>query len=129
MTVALCFNCGSTKFGAFIPCSECRSSATGNPNLDIAFSDHELTEETIEAFGSVIKAIHRACDDAELCFWSFIRYVSEHHPDILKVHQTAEVQAKLDEILTRAAPPEVVVVHSEAARRRKEEKAAGEKTD
>ena len=63
MTIALCFNCGHMKFGAICPCPECRIASTGNMNLDIAFSDHWMSVDTIRAFGEVIRAIRRVCDD------------------------------------------------------------------
>ena len=81
MTWALCFNCGATKFGAICPCPQCGFTSTGDMNLDIAFSDHRLSEETLRAFGAVVGSIHRVCDDDHLRFWTFIHYVSTRHPD------------------------------------------------
>jgi hypothetical protein len=55
MTDALCFNCVAIKFGALCPCFECGAPASGQMNLDIAFSDHHFSRHTLEEFGEVIK--------------------------------------------------------------------------
>ncbi len=68
MTWALCFNCDKVKFGAICPCLKCEVKSTGDINLDIAFSDHNMTKETLEDFGKVVGTIHSRCDDSELCF-------------------------------------------------------------
>lgn len=109
MTMALCFNCGQTKFGAICPCPDCSVASTGDISLDIAFSDHHLSIAALESFGDVVRAIHRVCDDDELRFWSFIRYVSLHHTDILGVELAPEQRKECDEVLARAQPPSVSV--------------------
>lgn len=124
MTMALCFNCGHTKFGAICPCPECNIASTGDMNLDIAFSDHRMSIDTLRAFGEVIRAIRRVCDDDQLRFWSFIWYVSIHHPDVLGVNLPPEQQAACDEVLTRANPPLVSIEDSPRFRRRQD--SAGE---
>lgn len=116
MTMALCFNCGHTKFGAIVPCSECNVASTGDMNLDIAFSDHHMSTATIGAFGEVIRALSRVCDDRQLCFWSFIRFVSLHHTDILSVGLLPDQQSACDAVLAKANPPPVVVEESERGR-------------
>jgi hypothetical protein len=112
MTTALCFKCGATKFGALSACDECDAKATGNINLDIAFSDHRMSEESIKQFGEVVRAIRRVCDDEALCLWSFIYYVSLHHADILIVNIPAERRERCAAILAQARPPTVVVRES-----------------
>lgn len=112
MTMALCFNCGRTKFGAICPCPECSIASTGDMNLDITFSDHRMSVATIGAFGEVVRAIRRVCVDDQLRFWSFIRYVSVHHSDILSVEQPPEQLAACDAVLARAQPPQVAVEES-----------------
>ena len=116
MTWALCINCGETKFGAICPCPECGVASTGNMNLDIAFSDHRLSRETLAAFGEVVRAIRRVCDDDPTRFWSFVYYISTNHPDILTVNLPAEQQSLCASVLTRAGPPPVAVEESERAR-------------
>lgn len=107
MTWALCLNCGEVKFGAICPCPKCSVSSTGDMNLDIAFSDHHLTKKTLEELGQVVAAIHQASDDGELCFWTFIRYISVHHSSILGVNMEPEKQARCDALLQRIKLPNV----------------------
>ena len=110
--MALYFNCGHTKFGAICPCPECGVASTGDMNLDITFSDHRMSVATLGAFGEVVRAIRRVCDDDRLRFWSIIRYVSVHHSDILGVEQPPEQQVACDAVLARAQPPSVAVEES-----------------
>ena len=123
MTQALCFHCGETKFGALCPCPECQSGPTGDIQLDIAFSDHHMSVETIQGFGRVIKAIRMVCEDDALCFWSFISFVSTHHSDILSVELAPEMSQRCDKVLARASPPEVTVEEPEFRRWMREHKA------
>jgi hypothetical protein len=67
--------------------------------LDIAFSDHNMAKQALEEFGAVVAAIHRASEDAELCFWTFIRYVSKNHPSILHVDLKPEMLARVEALL------------------------------
>lgn len=116
MTIALCLHCGRTKHGAIVPCLECGAASTGDMDLDIAFSDHLLSPGTLAEFGDVLRAIRAACDDDQLRFWSFIRYVSANHPTILTVDMSPEQQAECERVLARARPRAVVVRPSEHAR-------------
>jgi len=120
MTWALCFNCGATKFGALCPCPECEAASTGDVGLDIAFSDHRMSEATLAAFGAVVRSIRQVCDDDQLRFWSFIEYVATRHPDVLGLELPAEERARCDDVLARAKPPPVVVEESERARMMRE---------
>ena len=117
MTQALCLNCGETKFGALCPCPSCQAGPTGDINLDIAFSDHHIAVETIKDFGEVVRAIRRECDDDGLRFWSFIAFVSSHHPEILQVDLDPEISARCADVLERADPPLVAVRESWRASR------------
>jgi hypothetical protein len=109
MTWALCFKCGATKFGALCPCAACQSAASGNIDLDIAFSDHWMSPATLEAFGEVIRAIGRVCDDEEVRFHAFLHYVSTQHPEILQIDLDPVAQSVCNELLIRANPPPVTV--------------------
>ncbi len=109
MTIALCFSCGETKFGAICPCPHCEVNSSGDISLDISFSDHRLSIQTLEAFGKVIQSIRQVCDDGNLRFWSFIRYVSLHHSDLLGVEMSEANTKRCDEILARANPKSVTV--------------------
>jgi hypothetical protein len=120
MTWALCFHCGETKFGAIVPCPECNVGSTGNMQLDIAFSDHRISKETIAAFGKVVQAIRQVCDDDELRIWSFLQYISINHPDLLKINLDPEMAAKTEATLVAANPPPVSVVESERGRMTRE---------
>ncbi len=125
MTMALCFNCGNTKFGALLPCPECGAGSTGNMGLDIAFSEHHMSGGSIEGFGKVIRAINQVCDDESPRAKSFIRYVSNEHSDILTMDLPPNEAAECDEVLKRAQPPKVTVEESEEARFRRETEAGG----
>lgn len=128
MTMALCFNCGETKFGALCPCESCDAGSTGNVNLDIAFSDHRMSLETLKAFGEVVKAIRRVCDNDELRFWSFLSYISTNHSDILTIKLESKFQRPVAEILARADPPSVEVQESEQAKFMRERGGNGDGT-
>jgi hypothetical protein len=114
MTWALCLNCGEVKFGAICPCPKCNVASSGDMNLDIAFSDHNMTKGTLEEFGQVVAAIHANSEDAELCFWTFIRYISVHHSSILGVKLAPELGAKCDALLQQTRLPKVSLVPSNA---------------
>ncbi len=105
----MCLNCGSTKFGALCPCPACQAGATGDFNLDIAFSYHRLSWPTLERLGAVIKAIAGRTDDQELRFWSFIEYVSRNHPDILSVELRPEARERVEAVLSGLDVPPVEV--------------------
>ena len=109
MTWALCFHCGAIKFGAICPCLECKADPPGDMSLDIAFSDHHMSQATLRAFGEVIRSIRRVCDDDRLRFWSFIYFVSTNHPNVLRANLTADLQQRCTEVLARAKPPSVTI--------------------
>jgi len=105
MTLALCFRCGNVKWGAICPCDRCGLDSTGNIQLDIAFSDHHLSREQLQFFGSVVEAIRKVSDDERACFWTFIRYVSTHHPSILTAKTPDEFVDRVNEIVARVDWP------------------------
>ncbi len=108
MTAALCINCGHIKFGAFNPCPNCQTSSTGNLDLDIAFSDHQLSQKALESLGLVIQRIREICDDDQVRFWTFLYYISKNHPSILSLQ---EVEPKMKntaiELLSRIELPQI----------------------
>ena len=116
MTWALCLNCGATKFGAICPCPECQVSTSGSMNLDIVFSDHNMSQNTLKAFGETVRTIRRVCDDDHLRFWSFVHYVSTHHPDLFGVDLSEQQRDRCEEVIARANPPPVLFEESERAR-------------
>ena len=113
MTVALCFNCGETKFGALCQCDKCEADPTGDSNIDIAFSDHNYSVGTLEQFGSVIKEIRAHCDDPATCFCAFGYYVSKYHPGILNVELEPGMAQELEAVLAKCTLPAVLVQRSE----------------
>ena len=48
MTIALCFNCGETKFGAWCPCGKCGVDMDGTPTFMLR-ADIEMMPEKIVA--------------------------------------------------------------------------------
>jgi hypothetical protein len=82
-------------------------------SLDILFSDHNLSKDTLQEFGEVVRSIHRVCEDGELCFWSFISYIATHHADILGLNLRPEDKERCAAVLARANPPPVTVRESE----------------
>ena len=127
MTMALCLNCGETKFGAFCPCPSCRAESTGNQELDILFSDHHFTVATLQQFGAVVKEIHGHCDDPRTCFWAFIHYIAQYHAGILGMDLKPEVKRELEALLAQCTLPPVVIEKSAAQRQMEAlDKAGGE---
>jgi hypothetical protein len=109
MTVALCLNCGSTKWGAFCPCPACQVSSTGDSDLDIAFSDHHLSHTTLEQLGAVVKAIGTRTTDLDLRIRAFLLYVSTYHPQILTVEFPPDLREQAETVLNGLEIPEVEV--------------------
>ena len=99
--MALCFNCGHIKFGAFIQCDECGYDPNSEVMRDasIRFSDWFLSDEDFKFYSSVIKQIHSSCNDEELCLWTFFRYISLNSPSILTVKLEEEFEAQADKLL------------------------------
>jgi hypothetical protein len=97
--------------------------------MDIAFSDHVIKLPTIKAFGAVIKALRGVCDDEDLRFWAFIRYLSVHHPDILRVELSEAEERTFDEILSRTPLPVVTILRSEESQKYRDQRAQGGETD
>jgi hypothetical protein len=127
MTWALCFHCGEVKFGAICPCPKCQVPSTGDMNLDIAFSDHNMTKATLEDFGKVVAAIHAKSDDPELCFWTFIRYISMNHSSILGVELKPDLAEKCDALLASLSLPDVKLTPSPAKLRKEQATASPKK--
>lgn len=107
MTMALCLNCGEVKFGAICPCPKCEVASTGDMGMDIAFSDHNLAEETLEELGVVVAAIRKATQDAELGFWAFLVYVTDRWNTIMGLDLEPEFRKRIELLLHRVELPEV----------------------
>jgi len=109
MTMALCFHCGDVKFGALCPCLTCQGLPVSNVDLNIVFSDHQYSEQTLHEFGAVLRAIRAITSKPDEGFWSFIRYISLEHPTILRVDFAQHAVQRLDEILGATHLPPVTV--------------------
>ena len=113
MTWALCLNCGETKFGAILRCEKCGFRSTGDMNLDTLFSDHNISVSTLIQFGEVIKAINLASADAQERFWTFIYYVSVHHPELIERKIEEDEVSRYKKILQIAHPPRVILTRGD----------------
>jgi hypothetical protein len=109
MTIALCLNCGETKFGALCPCAKCGVESTGNIQLDIAFSDHHVADDSLKDLGKVIAHFSNRTDDRGVAFWAFIRYVSENHNSILHANIPNEYAERVAAIYAESDIPSVTL--------------------
>lgn len=107
MTTALCINCGELKFGALCPCPKCEASSTGNMELDIAFSDHNIAEESLRDLGEVVAHFQAKTDDPGVAFWAFIRFISEQHDSILSAQVPSEFIDQVSAIYVDAELPKL----------------------
>jgi hypothetical protein len=99
--------------GAFCACELCGIESSGDVGLDMEFTDHHHSEATLVAFGEVIKRIKNACkDDDGLVPWAFIKYVSDHHPDILSADIPPAIARDATRLLKAANITPVKVVAS-----------------
>jgi hypothetical protein len=81
--------------------------------LDIAFSDHRIPRERLLELGSVVTEIHRICEDESLCLWTFLQYVTLHHPSILEIDLKDEARDAVERVLSRLNIPPLSVTSSE----------------
>lgn len=95
MTISLCLRCGELKHGALCPCQKCRAPATGDANLDIAFSDHNLAPQTLSALGGIIRQINAVENDKEIRYWAFLKYINDTMPQILRITVSPEMADKI----------------------------------
>ena len=113
MTIALCINCGSLKFGALCPCEECGCGPTPAMSLDVAFTDHYLTENTLKRFGNLIRHLHSKTSDEALAFWAFMSFVSTYHPEIVLSDIPLKYQQSVATLLKSTQIPNVIVNDSD----------------
>ena len=57
MTIAICFQCGAVKFGAFVPCDKCGATPRSEEDvaLSMGMSDHYFDTETLEQMGRMVR--------------------------------------------------------------------------
>jgi hypothetical protein len=84
-------------------------ASTGDMGLDIAFSDHRMSKQSLEELGAVVAAIHKASHDDKLCFWTFIRYIALNYPTILGVELKPELERDCDQLLQGIRLPSVTI--------------------
>jgi hypothetical protein len=126
MTEALCFRCGNIKWGALCEGSECGNKPSGDSQLDIVFSDHYMSRSSLEKFGNFIKLLHSHCEKEDVCFWAFIRFVSDKHPSILGARLPESIVTDVESLLTQVEHPyiEIEPGRNEQIKRQKSEKRA-----
>jgi hypothetical protein len=109
MTDALCFRCGNIKFGALCGCGECGAESSGDSKIDITFSDHHMSRASLEKFGDFIKLLHSHCKIEDVCFWAFIRFVSDKHPSILSARPPESIVADVESLLAQVEHPYIEI--------------------
>jgi hypothetical protein len=72
--------------------------------LDIAFSDHNYSQETLNEFGAVVKALHSVSDHPQECFWASI-----NPPSILSITLNDGMRERAMRILETIEAPRVTV--------------------
>src|SRR4051812_33408314 len=57
MTMAVCFQCGVIKFGAFVPCPKCSGCPQTEDDLalSLAMTDHYFDMPTLEQMGAAVR--------------------------------------------------------------------------
>ena len=105
MTIALCLSCGNTKRGALCPCSSCGAASTRRHEIDILFSDHQMSVTTLAELGGIIKRLAAQSDDSDARFWAFMAYVSQQPVEAISVDPPAELQPRVAAILRDAMLP------------------------
>ena len=119
MTIALCLNCGETKFGALCPCLKCGAPATGHMKVDIAFSSNYLRSEALDQLGAVVVALRAASEDSDLRLAALLHYTSENYPKILHIEFKPEALSQINELLERAQLPPLPPLNVREPRRRR----------
>jgi len=109
MTWALCFACGETKFGAICPCPQCGVASSGDMTLDILFSDHYLSPETLAQFGKVVKVIQEEAEDPALGLSAFLYHVTRTYPGLLTYEPSPQARQQFAALLAPLDLPPVVV--------------------
>jgi len=109
MTMALCLECGEIKFGAYCRCDKCGDQPSGKSTVEIAFTDHLFSVDTLEEFGEVIKKMKVVCEDSIERYWMFVYYVLKNHPGILKGELEQDLQVYYAKILSDLDLPTVTV--------------------
>lgn len=114
MTLALCVSCGALKHGAILPCQDCGAPASGNHALDIALSDHYLSEGTLRSFGRILQRLRAKAQDDGISFWAFMQYLSTRYPEIAQIDSIPKEHCSAVESLLKEYPcPPVIIEDSQ----------------
>ena len=100
MSLALCLVCGNIKFGALCECVKCGAGTTRNTDLDILFSDWQMSEEFMEELSNIIIKINSIGNNKEVNFWAFLAYMSKEHSDILEINVPNEFRDDVNNLLS-----------------------------
>ena len=82
MTVALCTNCGESKFGAWCECYKCGSIGFDR-ELSLLLSDWNLSEYEMSQIGKAVRVISGTGLDEEIRFMLLVYYISKKWPKLL----------------------------------------------
>jgi ribosomal protein L40E len=66
VTIAICIQCGTRKFGAFSPCAKCGFTPTASAEQakSVLLSDHHHTRDELDQLGRTIQSGHPIVYDA-----------------------------------------------------------------
>jgi hypothetical protein len=94
MTMAVCFQCGKIKFGAFVPCPSCTQAPLTEDDLamSLAMTDHYFDMPTLEQMGAAIRDGNPP------------RLDPESHAQLIQQIRTSGLLDKLQAMLRDCAP-------------------------
>jgi len=121
VTIALCLNCGKIKIGALCPCPGCGLSSSGDVDLDLLFSDHHLTPESLSQLGRVIGNIRSSTTDDELFSSTVLHFVQLQNPNLLTCDVESSQLKEVKRLLASLNFPPVMLAESETEHQDDEE--------
>ena len=99
MTLAICLRCGDRKVGALTQCPGCGSGPSGDLELDILFSDHQMSHGDLDHFSEVIRKINSATSGFPGSFRAFMVHVGTQYPELLTIVLPEEEVGKMEKVL------------------------------
>lgn len=87
MTIALCTECGRTKFGAFSPCDHCgfTPSSSSERAKNVLLSDHHYTSDELDRLSELIQSGHSVVyDPASVAMYEKLLDCMESDPEALQ---------------------------------------------
>lgn len=85
-----------------------------------------MSRSSLEKFGNFIKLLHSNCEKEDVCFWAFIRFVSDKHPSILSAQPPESIVADVESLLTQVEHPYIEIepgIHEQIERQKAEKRA------